>query len=94
MWGKWNDSESKNKNKPNKIVKSVVVRLHPDDDDGNEADRYEEDVQAEQQAVYDETHLDPLLGTLAPAQMLFHPEAETLELLTQAPQLVQGLVLI
>lgn len=42
-----------------------VVWIHPEKDDGNEADWYEEDVEAEQQAVYDEAHLDPLLGALA-----------------------------
>lgn len=39
----------------------LIVRVHPDNDDGDKADRDEENVEAKQQAVYDEAHLHPLL---------------------------------
>lgn len=42
-----------------------VVWIHPDENDSKDADWYEEDIEAEQEAVYDETHLDPLLWILA-----------------------------
>lgn len=44
----------------NKSCHLLAVGFEPDDHDGDEADRYEEEVDAKQQAVYDETHLDPL----------------------------------
>lgn len=64
----------------------LTVWFHPDNDDGDKADWYEEDVEAKQQAVYDETHLDPLLWAPA-AFLLLHLKADGLQLLAQVPQL-------
>ena len=65
----------------------------PDGDDGDEADCYEDEVEDEEQAVNDETHLEPLLFTLVPCQLLVHLQADGLEVFTQPPQLLQGLIL-
>lgn len=71
----------------------MTVWVYPDYYDGNEADWYEEDVDAEQQAVYDETHLPPILWALAATQLLLHLEADGLEVPAQASQLPKGLAL-
>lgn len=73
-----------------KVKSRCVVWVHPDNDDGNEADRDEDDVEAEQQAVYDESHLDPLLWAPATTQVLVHLQAEGLQLSAQALQLQQS----
>lgn len=69
----------------------LMVRVDPDYDDGDEADNYEEDVEGEEQAVYDETHLHPLLGALAGTQLLLHLEADGQEVATEAPQHLHSL---
>lgn len=67
-----------------------MIRVDPNYDDGKEADCYEDDVEAEQQAVYDETHLHPLLCALAATQLLLHLEPDGLQIPAQAPQLLDG----
>lgn len=69
----------------------LMVRVEPDYDDGDEADNYEEDVEGEEQAVYDETHLHPLLWALAGTQLLLHLEADGQEVPTKAPQHLHSL---
>lgn len=67
-----------------------MIGVDPNYDDGKEADCYEDDVEAEQQAVYDETHLHPLLCALAGPQFLLHLEPDGLQIPAQAPQLLDG----
>lgn len=69
----------------------LVEGIHPDTDDGDDADGYEEDVQAEEQAVYDEAHLDPLRALTNPTLDLM---VQNFQDLPQAPQLLQGLLII
>lgn len=68
----------------------IIIWVDPNYDDGKEADCYEDDVEAEQQAVYDETHLHPLLCALAVTQLLLHLEPDGLQIPAQAPQLLDG----
>lgn len=68
----------------------IIIGADPNYDDGKEADCYEDDVEAEQQAVYDETHLHPLLCALAGTQLLLHLEPDGLQIPAQAPQLLDG----
>lgn len=68
-----------------------VEGIHPETDDGNDADDYEEDVQAEEQAVNDEAHLDPLGALTNPAPDLM---VQNFQDPPQASQLLQGLLII
>lgn len=69
-----------------------VDGIHPETNDGDDADDYEEDVQAEEQAVYDEAHLDPLRAlTTNPTLDLM---VQNFQDPPQAPQLLQGLLII
>lgn len=68
----------------------LIICADPNYNDGKEADCYEDDVEAEQQAVYDETHLHPLLCALGITQLLLHLEPDGLQIPAQAPQLLDG----
>lgn len=79
-------------NNHSKSIKSGwIERIHPETDDGDDADWYEEDVQAEEQAVYDKAHLDPLRALTNPTPDLMVQDFQDPP---QASQLLQGLLII
>lgn len=65
--------------------------IHPETDDGDAADQYEEGVEAKEQAVYDEAHLEPLGVLNSPNPDL---AVQDFQEAPQAPKLLQGLLII